>query len=357
MYNNKKLIVIMLVIAVVSLSVACSREQAEVRTEIVDLENGPKTIEAFGVVRAADTKDIIIEFPAIVEEVKVREGQQVGLEEIIFVLDLNDYLVEINNREKDLAIAMAEKNRIEKGIKGLAEESLELQLDKLNSNLRYAEDSYNYYLRDFETYQRLYDDGGVSKQELTKMQMAVDEMKMKIDDIENSIQQLNQRKVNQNQQLILKKSIEEDQLDIQNKRISQIENQLQLLNNKLNKSYIKDNLIISEFRKGVIYDISYTVGNTTSPSIKAFTIGNLENLTIEANIVEEFINEIEIGANVSIVPIADRSRSYSGRIVDVSRMAFVKNGETVIPIRISIDNPDDFIMPNFNVDVFIEAKK
>lgn len=34
-------------------------------------------------------------------------------------------------------------------------------------------------------------------------------------------------------------------------------------------------------------------------------------------------------------------------------MAIKENGETVVPIEISVDNKDSFLRPNFNVDVKI----
>jgi hypothetical protein len=37
----------------------------------------------------------------------------------------------------------------------------------------------------------------------------------------------------------------------------------------------------------------------------------------------------------------------------IADMGIEKNGETIIQIEISIDNVDEFIKPNFNVDVKI----
>lgn len=44
---------------------------------------------------------------------------------------------------------------------------------------------------------------------------------------------------------------------------------------------------------------------------------------------------------------------YKGRVIKTEDMSTEKNGETVISAEISIDNADQFIKPDFNVDVKI----
>ncbi|MCC5910869.1 MAG: efflux RND transporter periplasmic adaptor subunit [Clostridiaceae bacterium] len=112
--------------------------------------------------------------------------------------------------------------------------------------------------------------------------------------------------------------------------------------------------MISSFEKAVILNITYTTGNITVPTQKSFTIVDLNSLIVEANVVEEFISDVKIGAFVRIVPVADRTKTYEGEVISISKMAFQKNGETVIPVSISINNINDFLIPNYNVDVFIE---
>ena len=41
-------------------------------------------------------------------------------------------------------------------------------------------------------------------------------------------------------------------------------------------------------------------------------------------------------------------------MIKIANMALTQNGETVIPVEISIVNSDGFLRPNFNVDVTIE---
>ena len=135
--------------------------------------------------------------------------------------------------------------------------------------------------------------------------------------------------------------------------IMQLKSRLEILENKLNKAYIKENQIVSPYDNAVIYDIQYETGHITDASKKAFSISNLDSLIIEAEVVEEFIKDVHVGARVRIVPVADRMREYEGSVKYISQMAFSNNGETIVPVKISIDNNDSFLLPNYNVDVYI----
>ena len=76
-------------------------------------------------------------------------------------------------------------------------------------------------------------------------------------------------------------------------------------------------------------------------------------LIIEADVSEEFIKDVKIGDNAAIISLADPSKEYKGKSTTISNMAVKKNGETIVPVEISIDNNDGFLLPNFNVDVEI----
>jgi HlyD family secretion protein len=143
---------------------------------------------------------------------------------------------------------------------------------------------------------------------------------------------------------------------VQSEYIGQVKNRLNILQNKLNKPYIAGNQIISMYDNAVVYDIQYQPGHITDVSKKAFSIANLDSLIIEAEVVEEFIKDVRKGLKVKIVPAADRTKEYVGRVIYVSDIAYSKNGGTVVPIKISLDNNDSFLKPNYNVDVYIEVQ-
>lgn len=128
------------------------------------------------------------------------------------------------------------------------------------------------------------------------------------------------------------------------------------LEEKLKKPYILENQVVSEFENAAVYDIKYAAGNITDTEQKAFSIVNLDSLIVEANISEEFVKDLKIGESVRIVPVADRAREYQGNVIYISQMAFSSNGETIVPVKISIVNMDSFLRPNYNVDVYIDVQ-
>jgi len=352
----RRLTLIILIVCLGLVTSGCSPKEEISSAQEVDLSEESKIIEAFGLIKAEESKDIIIDFPAIVNEVHVKEGQYISFEDPIFTLDLSEYESQITSKKNELTIAQLEQQSIEKNLRGLYLENSELEIDKLTNDLNFSEKLYQQALNDLQSYEKLYKEGAISQQELNQFIEDVDDTKNKVHAIEYELEHTKSKMEQELEQFSIKQDLESDQLNIQKERIMQIENSISVMNNKLNRSYIKQNQIISDFNKAVIYDITYSEGNVIDPTNKAYSIMNLESLIIEANVVEEFIRDVQVGSSVRIVPIADRTKDYTGKVLSISKMAFQKNGETIIPIRISIDDKDEFLMPNYNVDVFIEVQ-
>ena len=144
--------------------------------------------------------------------------------------------------------------------------------------------------------------------------------------------------------------------EISNKRdkITLLTSELNRMQSKLNQSYMKGNIIQSDLKHGVVYELGYTAGDPVSVEKKVLTIASLDNMVVDADVPEEFIKDVRIGAKVTILPAADNDRKYEGRVIKIANIALTQNGETVIPVEISIVNSDGFLRPNFNVDVTIE---
>ncbi len=103
--------------------------------------------------------------------------------------------------------------------------------------------------------------------------------------------------------------------------------------------------------------MSYKEGDIINPEVKLLSIIGLDNIIVKADIPEEFIKDVNMGSKAIIVPLADKTKKYKGSIIKIDSRAIYKNGETIVPVEISIDNMDDFLLPNFNVDVTISINK
>ena len=352
----KKMTIVILVACLGFFISSCSPEKEISTIEEVDLSQELKVIEAFGLVKAEESKDVIIDFPAVVQEVLVNEGQKLSLNDPILTLDLSQYQSQISDKNNELNIAKLEYQRVIKILQGLSQENKEIEINKLENDLEYSKKLFVQVAEDHNSKQKLYEVGAISQETQNQSNRSLDEAKKSVDAIDYELQLASSENKRSIEQLRIQQGIERDQLNIQSERILLIENNLLDLKDKLNKSYIIGNQIVSDYKTATIHDITYATGHMIDTSRKAFSIINLDSLIIEANVVEEFIRDIKVGAPVRIVPIADRAREYKGSVVYISQMAFPDNGETVIPVRITIDNIDSFLLPNYNVDVFIDVQ-
>jgi multidrug resistance efflux pump len=122
---------------------------------------------------------------------------------------------------------------------------------------------------------------------------------------------------------------------------------------RINKDYISGNDIVCDMNNGIVYELGYKAGDTINSDLKILAVMNMDALVVKADVAEEFIKDVRLGARVEIIPVADKSKQYTGKIITMAKKATVKNGETVIPVEMSIDNKDSFLLPDFNVDVKI----
>lgn len=145
----------------------------------------------------------------------------------------------------------------------------------------------------------------------------------------------------------------DNNIKIEKEKVELLNNNEDMLKCKLNKSYIKDNNIISDVANGIVYDTGYQNGDFINPAKKVLSIMDLDTMYIKADVAEEFIKDVKVGADATIAVTADASKGYKGKVTKISDMAIQKNNQTIVPVEISIDNKDDFLIPNFSVDVKI----
>ena len=279
-------------------------------------------VEAFGLVKARDYKDINLDFPAQVLAVPVKNGQNVKLGEALIQLNINDYQAIIKGKENELSAARYE-------------------LLKQQKSLQDAQEVFDRAKRQLVDKERLWQVGAISQKELDDFRDTVKEKEKVVTDI----------RLSQGQ------SSEYNSIAVQTQRVAVAEYDLKRMKDKLNQSFLKGNVIVSDFPNAVVYDINcaagYWVGGSDKQQEKLLSIMSLNNLYIPADVDEDFIKDVKIGASVNIIPVADSSHKYHGRVVRIADMASKQNNQTVVAVEISIDNPDAFLRPNFNVDVEI----
>lgn len=301
-------------------------QAAVTSNQVQEVQNN--IIEAAGKIKANDIKNIILDFSASVRAVHVKEGQLVVQGEELITLDIHEIREQVIDRENDLRIL---KLQLEKSLG-----SNKYNEEKESNDLQTAQVELSRANEDLATKQSLFDGGAISKEEL-------DMAKRKVEDAERKVADKHLSKVDD-----YKLDIE-----IQQQRISALESDIKQLKDKLNRSYIKENKIISDIENGLVQECVRVAGDSIQANTKVLSLVNMDSLVVVADVSEDFIKDIKVGAEVDILPIADSVKQYKGKVLKIADMGIEKNSETMIQVEISIDSIDEFIKPNFNVDVKI----
>jgi HlyD family secretion protein len=350
----KKLPILGIVAALLLTATACGQEKPKQTNTLATAKVEEKqTVEAFGVIKVNGLRNINVDFPAAVLKVNVREGQRIHLGETLVTLDIADYRTQIANKELDLTTAKNELERIKSDLatrQGHLSNSSNPDIKKLLNDKRNAEALYSKAKAELQSKESLYTSGALSRQELEDYKKIADARKKDTEDI---VFTLDSRKYGERKEVdTLKTSFE-----LKTAQITALEAELSSMKAKLNRSYIKDASIVSDIGNGVCYEIGYVQGDIVSPVKKVLSVMDLDTMVVEANVSEEFIKDVQEGASVTISPQADKTKTYKGKVTSISEKAVQKNGETNVPVQISIDDRDEFLLPEFNVDVNINIEK
>jgi HlyD family secretion protein len=286
-----------------------------------------QSIDIFGKATSSNIININIDFPAKIEKVYIKEGQRVNLGDPLVSLIIRDFESQIASKEIELDSAKFE----------LQSDLLEQQ--KLTENLNPSESELEKTEAVYESKKRMFEQGIASKKDVDDAESEVNSKKQILANIKISLKKLNSNN---------------NSIEIKRNKIKNLENSLLQLKDKINIKNFRRNIIISDIKNGIVYDIGYSSGDIIMPSLdnkKILSILDTDSMIVQADVPEEFIKDIKVGSKVVINPAADTLRKYNGTINRISSMAVKKNNETIIPIDIIYDNSDDFIRPNFNVDV------
>lgn len=308
-------------------------------------------VEAFGTVKAADIREIVLPFPAVIERLHVAEGQKVKAGDVLVSIGLTEYKNQI--AEKAMEIEKLYES-IEKAQQIYENEQVHFSsnshpdMKKLLYGLNNAKEELENMQQKLAAKKLLYNDNCISHQELTEFQEQVDGKAKDIKDIELSIEILKSQKQKELEKL-------QEALNQDKNNHTLLAAELEDMKSKLQVSFLKNNSIISEMENGLVSEIGYVPGAYASPQCRILRMINLDSLVIEANVDEQFISKVKKDAKVHIIPEADRSHTYSGKVAFISAIASNISGETAIPVQISIEKPDGFLLPNFNVEVNIDV--
>ena len=231
--------------------------------------------------------------------------------------------LEIAESELNMAKKEHEVNEDIYNMQGISDEELELSLQNLQAKEKAKKDI----LQEIE-------------QIKTNRKLEVDQLNASLSSVQAQASNTDMQKASEI--LELESKLEIAKLD------------LEIMQKKLSKSFLKDKAIVADMDNMIIYDILCNEGSMIDAGTGAIVKGmNEDTLFVSADIPEEFINRVKVGASTEIVPYADKDVILEGSVVRLSENAIKQNGETIIKADINIQGEKSILKPGLTVDIKI----
>jgi Multidrug resistance efflux pump len=316
-----------------------------------DTENQP--VVAFGVIKAAESLEINLGFPVKINRIFVTEGAKIKENDLLAEIDYSEFQKGIELKNKSIAALKDEIEFMSKMLKEkreLLESGNDMDLLLLEKKLENSVNSYEKAKSELAVKKNLFTTGAISESELATYSDTAENIQNAVDELKISLAGIKENK--QNELLT-----EEMQLDQKEYQLSVSELEIKSLNEKASDSCIKRKNIISELPNSIIEHINCKQGEVIPAGSPIISIMNLDTILIEANVDEQFIKNVRLGAKAFIIPEIDRSQEYKGTVTFISSMALQQNGETVFPVQIKLDKMEDILLPGCNVEINIMTDK
>ena len=346
-------------------------------------ENQAGEIDAWGEVKYTRMEDISIDFPSVVTDVTVKEGERVTLGQPLVTLDLSEYNGNVEKLKQQLAANQAALPTAEQDVSALQADIAQTQseiarktgeygsgtsadLKLLQNSLTLAQKELAAAKSDLQNYRSLYNAGAVPKATLDQYADALDQRQKAVNDVQANIQktrtalkdeldQLNVSLKSKQAQLSQAKLGNTANVAKQQGGVSSAQVDLDAMTAKTAKNYIKGNRIVSDVRNGIVQNIAVSdaahLGAQGAPT-KVLQIIDADSLTVSAEVDEEFIGSVKVGGTVRIVPISDPNASLSGTVTQIPELAVEKDGKRVIRVLVKPNDPNHLLKPGYTADVY-----
>lgn len=348
----KKILMTICLIAMILSTAGCGKKDAENAMAEQEQEQSKapteQTVQAFGVVKTKQVKGIMLDLPASIAKVHVQEGQRVKKGDVLITLSLKEIEEQIKEKEDSLKIAKLELQKLLEGIGDKNNENIdyEPEIIQARNNMDKTQMEYEKQEKDLKNKEAMLQKGAISQSEYDDSK-AILEQKQK--EIENDKIRLEDLKSKQR----ISNNMDALDIKIKEQNIASLKSQLQTLKDKIAESGIIGNEIICDISNGVVEKINNAAGDRLNAEKQIMSILDLDTLIVQANVAEDFIKDINVGSKAMINPLANPDKEYEGTISRISNMAVQENGETVVPVEITITEVDESLLPNFNMNIKI----
>ncbi|WP_070000191.1 HlyD family secretion protein [Cellulosilyticum sp. I15G10I2] len=365
-----------------------NEETAEMIHQVGERAISKNNITAWGEVGYTNSQEINIDFPATVSSVEVKEGDSIKNGDVLVTLDIDEFKKNIQKMQQQILIneilleditqdksaVSAEisqiKGDIAKKTKEYNEETnaelqiLKTHLTRMNREIEDAK-------KDYEKQKKLFEAGGISEYTLENYEDVIDQKEKAKIEIENNIRKIKDALKDEINALNTGLKYKEVQLsnmvisntvnrDKQNISINLSQLDLEIMQNKLEKTYLLDNKIISNMEKGMIKSIFVIAGSrlgTQNTAGRVLEIIDADTIVVRAEVPEEFVTQIKEGDKAEIIPKADRSESIQAIVTHISKIAVEKDGKRIVKVEAKPKEPTGLLNPGYSADVIFKLEE
>ncbi|MGD0707470.1 MAG: efflux RND transporter periplasmic adaptor subunit [Anaerolineaceae bacterium] len=108
---------------------------------------------------------------------------------------------------------------------------------------------------------------------------------------------------------------------------------------------------------GMVTEVSSSVGDQVSLGTKALRIDNFAQFLVDVDISEMDIHLIKVDQDVVVTFDAIPGKTYTGKVVTVSKAGEVSQNVTNFTVTVELTNPDSDVLPGMTASVNIVAQK
>lgn len=342
-------------------------------------------LDFWGEVKYDRAYDISIDFPSIVSDIKVKEGDRVSLGQVLVTLDMSEYRGTTDKLQQQLEAGQAGLKDTLQDTEALAadiaqtEKDISTRTEELNSgtnadlkilqtSLDLARKEVENAERDVKYNQALYDEGAVSLNTLDQYKDILAQREKALTDVENNIRKtrdalkteldrLNISLKSKKAQLEQIKNSNSANMAKQNSSVAVSRIDLEVMKNKSIKVYLNSDQIVSCVRNGIVQDIGVINGTrlgVQNMPTRVLQLIDADSIVVSAEVEEEFIKNVTLGEAVEIVPASDSSMSIPGKVVQISNVAVEKDGKRIIKVQVKPEDPGEELKPGYSVDVYLK---
>ena len=321
-----------------------------------------------------------IDFNATVTDILVKEGQAVKQGDKLMTLDYEDYKTGILKKEKELVLDQTALEGEIKSSSGSIQQvsNLRSKANSIQARINNGTDTEIVAIeaeitsdksdlaviqKDIEIQKELVEIGSSTQKIVDDLEKQASDLKNKIGAAEQKIANLKKDKQTQIADInadiakiqdSLSETEKNNQVALNSAAIKQEISNLEVeqMKSKYAKAFIQENDVILDIPRGIVKSIKVVEGSQIGGTNTCLLeILDEESIVIKANVSEEFIKDIQLGAEVNIIPYADREAIFKGKVKEIQNMAIDKNGETVIPIIIEATEDSPYLKYGYSVDV------